>query len=486
MRAETREGADGPGPREGEEDAARAGRGWWWVAGAVVVAGGLLRALAARGELFVDEITSLAMAKGATASAVFTSIRSYGNHHLMTLWLLVAGPSAEPIVVRLPAVLAGMATLLLVAARWLPFRRLETLVWLVWLSVSWILVHYGSEARGYSLAVCLAVGAFAALDRYLATRRRSWAALFALATSLGLLSQLTFLFVLAPLAAWAATDALLRRDARRLDPALLAAFAAPAATLATLWVMNLREGYISGGPDWQPWSLVREFFRATLGLPKGPLELLGILAVGSVGWEVVLRARERRADAAFFGTLFLAPVVVVAWVRPSYLAPRYFIVVVPFFLLLLACSVARLARRYAWGRIAAAAAVLVVATGSLAFDARLVRYGRGAYRDAMRYLLRESPPGEVQVASDSDFRDLVLLSFYAPGLPGGDRFAYLPRLAWSGDAPLWLLHEEFDEDAPPIRDRVGPGGRRYVLAEEFPFAGLSGWSWHVYRRDDGR
>ncbi len=487
MQAEPVDSADGSrlhiAPKE--QPASGGAHVWWFIAGAVVAGGAILRAFAARGDLSLDEITSLAFAQVArTAGGVFTSIHSDNNHHLTTLWLLLVGPSAPPIAHRLLAVLAGTAMLALVALRPLPLQRLESLAWLVLMAVSWILVHYASEARGYSLAVFFAVAAFIAFGRYLATRRRSWAALFALATTLGLVSHLTFLFALAAFATWGLVDAYQGRQARRLDAMLLAAFAVPAAALAFLWAVDLRYMIIAGGPAWEPWTLVRELLRATLGLPHGPVELLGFLAVTGAAWEVGRMARGRRSEWAFFATLFLAPPLVVAWVRPLFIAPRYFIVTVPFLLLLVAISLARLARRGTWGRATAAAAIAVVVAGSAVHDARLLRYGRGSYRDAIEYIVRNSPPGGATVASDNDFRNTEVLGFYAPTVPGADLLAYVPRSAWGLYAPLWLLQHDFSEDPRPPPDLLGPQGRPYRLVREFPCAGLSGWNWELYRRGD--
>jgi hypothetical protein len=482
-------------PLRARPDGSRAGGGpaggenWrracWIAAAGVVAAGAALRILAARGDLWLDEIWSLGLAREAgSAWRVFTAIHHDNNHHLSTLWMLALGPSAQSLAYRALAVAAGAATLALVALRPMRLGSGEAFAWLSLLAFSWILVHYASEARGYAPAMLFAVAAFVSLDRFLETGRRSWAAAFSLSAVLGLLSHLTFLYAFLAFAAWAAAAWIRDRATRRPDAALLAAFAVPAAAFAALWAVSLRQLVVGGGPEYRTWAVLRELLRASLGLPRGPLELLGLVALAGAANEIRWMIRQRRPEAAFFlAVLLVAPGLVLAWSRPEYLAPRYFVVAVPFFLLLVGRSLARLWRRAPWGRVAASAAMAVFCAGSGFQVARLLRDGRGHYREAVELIVRSSPPGDATVGSDHEWRNPVVLDHYARQVAGAGMLAYVPSPEWPWYAPLWFLRHDLEEDPRPPGEMVGPRGRRYTLVRQFPSAPMSGWHWQLYRRD---
>jgi uncharacterized membrane protein len=146
------------------------------VAAALVLAAAIVRVLGARGDLWLDEIWSMELARVAgSAVGVFTQLHHDNNHHLNTLWLVLVGYDAGPVAVRLLAILAGTA-MVAVAALGGGRDRALALGWSFLLAFSCVLVHYGSEARGYGPALLFAVAAYVALDRLLATGRASSAA----------------------------------------------------------------------------------------------------------------------------------------------------------------------------------------------------------------------------------------------------------------------------------------------------------------------
>ena len=456
-------------------------------AGALVALGTGLRLLAARGDLWLDEIWSLELAHLAgSLGGVLTAVHHDNNHHLTTAWLLLLGPSAPPLALRGLAVAAGAGTLAAVALRAGRVGRREALAGVLLLSLSPFLVHYGSEARGYSLAVLMAVVAAGALERWLDDRRPAWAALLGFSATLGFLAHLTFLYVFVALAAWGAAAWIAEPAPRRPPWALVAALGLPALGFALLWAVDLRYLVVGGGPEYQAAQVLRELLRATLGIPGGAAEALGVLAVAAAAWEIVRLGRERRPEWVFHVTaLALAPALVLAWTRPDYLAPRYFAVAVPFFLLLLARALARAWARGGWRRGAAAAAILLFATGSAARVGLLLRDGRGRYREAVEYMVRTGPPGGAGVASDNDFRNPVVLEFHARGVPGAHALRYVPAGGWAGPPPYWLLLHDFQESSQPPEGLVGPGGAHYRLDRTYRSAPLSGWNWSLYRLQAG-
>src|SRR3954468_8393756 len=89
---------------------------WWWTVGAVALAGLALRVAAAQGGLWTDEAWSVVYAHEARDPlGVFLRINHDNNHHLYSLWLQATGMDAPPWLARLPAILAGTASILVAA-----------------------------------------------------------------------------------------------------------------------------------------------------------------------------------------------------------------------------------------------------------------------------------------------------------------------------------------------------------------------------------
>ena len=165
-----------------------------WAAVIFVIAVGC-RLAAARGELSFDEVWSWDLAAQSTTFVEILVLRLDNNHILNTLVMYALGPQAEPFTYRLPAVIAasaGLAFGYLLARRWgagLPV--------LILLGASYVLILYGSEARGYAYLTGCTLGAWWLLEEFLDEPRLWCRAGFAVACGLGFFSQLPFAFAYA-------------------------------------------------------------------------------------------------------------------------------------------------------------------------------------------------------------------------------------------------------------------------------------------------
>lgn len=470
-------------------------RRWSAAVVAVAAAGAVLRLGAARGDLWLDEVWSIAAAGGVQSfREILTALHHDNNHYLVTAYLFVLGDGWDSLAYRLPAIAAGVGTVVLVALH--PFRqdRLEALTSAVLLATSYILVHYSSEARGYAPTLFFALACYTAADRFLDTRRGRWGLIFGLSATLGLLSHLTFVFVLAGLGTWVGCEWF---RGRRLEASSLAYAAVPLAVFGFLWFADVRWMQIADGPRWPVTNVLRELVRATFGLPRGPAEFLAIPLLAVVGHGLFAMARDRDPRWVLAVVPFVAALAVTLFSsRLKMIAPRYFLVSVPFFLMAMGHSLAVGFRAGRSGRAIYAATVLVFCGGGLASSAGLVRHGRGGYREAVRFIAYKTPGDAATVGSDHDWRNGLMLDYYIARELGAasERIVYLPTDRWSNfetpekkadGAPLWYLVHDFREDPRPLQDLAGPDGQRYRLEEVFPYAGLSGWSWILYRRVDG-
>ena len=430
-----------PGERKGKDAA------WWTAAAAIVMAGFALRVLGARGDLWLDEVWSVELARVAgLAGAVFTQLHHDNNHHLNTLWLLALGYDAGELPLRLLAVAAGTA-MVAVAALGDARDRALSLAWAFLLSFSYVAIHYGSEARGYGLALLFAVTGYVSMDRFLLTRRLAWAVAFAASAVLGLLSHLTFLYAQLAFLAWSAAVAWRDRGKRGLHAGLLVALMPPALCFAALWAVDLRFLVVGRGPEYQLWSVLRELVRTTFGIPRGPLEWLALPVLLLPAAELSRLARARDLRWVYFLTVILVgPAAVLLVSRPEYLAPRYFLLAVPFLLWLTAGGALRLARTGRTGLSVATALAVLFLAGNGTYVARLLREGRGQYREALAFIVRSEPGPVATVGSDHDFRNATVIGRLLPGLPGAARFRYVQSGEWNDDSPRWVLVHHFAED----------------------------------------
>jgi hypothetical protein len=288
------------------------------------------------------------------------------------------------------------------------------------------LIVYSSEARGYAPAAFFLVVAYV-------TRRRF---VFGIAIILAMLSHLSAVAVyLGFLAVDLGAPASRRLAARRLASGGGTPPGQPARTPALhilpiafgIWyyIVKVRHLVPGGGPRWTP-DLV------TIALGAATLAVVAI--------EIVRRARARDHDALFFAVaLFVGPAIAAISYRCPCVLPRHFFVCVPFVLILFASFF----ERQRW---LIAVFVLLNVIPLVPF----LRYGRGQYDRALHDIAGT-------VGGDSEFRDRMLIDFYNPSLRYG------------APSPEWLLIE----NPRPI-----PG---YVLWREYPYGGVSGWTWYVYR-----
>lgn len=105
------------------------------------------------------------------------------------------------------------------------------------------------------------------------------------------------------------------------------------------------------------------------------------------------------------------------------------------------------------------AAVLLLITGQTHRVVSLLQLGRGSYRAALTHILENSPEGVVRIGSDHDFRNRMLVDFYAPSLAKSHTIHYIPQADWHHEPPDRLLTHsgEVSYQSPP--DITVPGIR---------------------------
>ncbi len=149
---------------------------------------------AAQNDLWFDEVWTLELLRERVHSFgdVFINIKHSNNHYLVSLWMWLVGQNASALTYRLPSVVASIGTVAL--AGFIGARRscVEGCIAVILTSSSYLLVHYGTEARGYSLAIFFSLLAWYALQQFEERRSRAWTVVFWSAAVLGFLAHLEF------------------------------------------------------------------------------------------------------------------------------------------------------------------------------------------------------------------------------------------------------------------------------------------------------
>ena len=453
----------------------------------VVLCGVLLRVPGAFTPLWLDEIWSLVRVHElGGVGAVFTDFRHSNNHHLLSLWFLVVGQDQPFFWYRLPSLLAGCASI------WLAWRAgcrgstTEGLFAALLTATCYPLVHYASEGRGYALAAFFALATFLAAARWADGDRAGARRLLALFAGLGLLSQALYLHALVGAGAWLVFE-LARRG--ELDPRGLARLAAglavPLLVAAGYYLLHLRGMTLGAGVPTAPGEATAEALAWAAGVaPASPVAgVAALLWVLCAVASLYALARSRPGEAAFHVTaILLSPVLVLAWTRPDVLPPRWFVVPIAIAQLPLAHGLAVLWERGGGARTAAG---LLAAFAVLLHGGQLLRFietGRGGYPEALARLAAETVGTPIEIGSDHDFRNRLLLDYYARALPEDRELEYVPRVRLPRGWPEWMIGHAYGAPATAVPAIEDPNGRTYALVGSWPASELSGLQWFLYRR----
>ncbi len=454
----------------------------------LLVLGGLgLRLWAARDEFWLDEIGSLLLYAQRAVSPIdiFIHMRESNNHHLMTLWMYLCGNRGGWMIYRIPSIVGSVATSVLAAwicSRW---GNAATAFVTCLTSLSFVLITYGSEARGYALAGLFALCAYLLLER--CVRRNDWqsAVGFGLVVLLGFLAHLTFIFFYAGALVWSLVRVVRTSPNFRSATVRVLRCHAPALVAVTaFWACCLRGYVVGGAPDY---STVGTALGALSVAAGGPIQgqtwamAVGLCAAGIGIAAIALLARARDDHWVLFGTsIFVAPAAFVA-LKPSALIERFFYVSIVMLMLLWSCLFA-----WAWkrGRASRAAAIVLLAISLLGNGyqtAQFLKVGRGHFGSVLRRLESEAVVRDaINVKSDDAFRAPLYAEFYVPRAAPWLRIRF-EDFAGPGQADWVLLStSQHESKVPPtLRD---PAGTTYGLDRVERFAGLSGLNWVLYRR----
>lgn len=481
-----------------------------WVAVAICTAVGLvLRLAAARGDLWLDELWSLDLVSRVTSpDQVFWDIPHDNNHPLNSLWMVLVGQGAPPLVYRLPAVIFGTATVAVAARIGARVNTAAGVAAAALTCCSYPLVDYGSEARGYAgliLAILVAIDLATCATSHLVTavgridpehsrahvaaaRRFAWpiaiVVLFGTCSHLIMTVEAAILAVVTaarlkgaglPLrAALDETVALFRPSLLLLLPLL--------AALGTGVVLH--HGITVGGVEPFSPALFDAGFgglvQVILGLPYALPHWLGPLVASAI---LVAAFRSGVLDVRWRTLAWVAlvvwPAVVLTLRVPNTGYARYFLaagIVLPVFLAEIA---GRLWAKAGVGRVAAAVGVTAICVGQIPYLHDLLVEHRGAPSSAVALMAGAGP---ARFVARSPWSTNSVVDVYAARL-GADLKPVAARDGCQAGATWLVIEADYGEAVPDRSDLDGPGcAATFEKAGTFPAALWSGRSWTVYRR----
>ncbi|MDQ2633657.1 MAG: hypothetical protein M3Y78_07945 [Pseudomonadota bacterium] len=455
----------------------------WIAIAAIALVGLVLRLSAAAGDLWLDEIWSLDLVAGLTSiDQVFWRINHDNNHMLNSAWLYVTGPDVSPLVHRAVSIVLGAATVIAAAAVTADRGRPTQLAASLLFAISYPMVHYGSEARGYSGLVLFTLLSVFCLERRL--DHRGGAVALAAAILFGFLSHLTMLGTVAMLVPWTAWLMLRRGDGPvRACLGTIWAFLPPFLAILPLVlciILGARAfGFEIGSTS--PFSLdalisgyggmIRHLFGVPSRTPEWALVLLVWCLVCVSAW----RCPSRRTSLYVIGIVGL-PVLMAQLRLPNLEFPRYFLASGALVLLWAAEMLGRGLDAAGWRRWLAALALTAIVFGSGVSLTLFHESGRGSYAKIVDRMTREGP---ASYGAGNDFRIAKVVSFFARR--HGRQAHRVETGDWCRKKPDWLIVEIRSEPAIPV-ERAPGCDLAYEHVESIRAWGLSGVGWALYRK----
>ena len=459
----------------------------------ILVTGLLLRIACARGELWLDEISSLQLAHSASSLwNLLLYTRSDNNHLLNSAWLYLVDDWAGDIWIfyRIPALLGSVLTVILLPAflKGRPFVERFTTCLLV--ALSYIFILYGSEARGYGLMFGLGVSALVVSERsYVTARLRSIALLFWVTCILGFLSQFTFLNFYLPLLVSNLWLVFKSRFSRASLTHLGILHGPVLCTIGFIYLMYVRTLPSGSGELRSYFEVIINLLSVGFGGPElSPSNLtatvcgaiVALLAVSILVIELISLVREKASQSAILLLGLVVPLVGILFVEPRVLYERYLLAPLFFAYLLFASFVSRIWHTSLGGKILGTFFIFAIVCGNARLTLKLLEVGRGEYQEAIAYIKANANISKINVSGDHEFRNLTVVDFYQSRVGGEQAVRYVPQV--DSSTSWYLVHSQDSNFLPSETVEFSPQ-TQFRLVQSYDSAALSGWRWFLYHAD---
>ena len=469
-----------------EQDSNSGNIGSWfmgiWIA--LLVAGLAMRLLSAAGQLWLDEIWSLHLARQMNSPLEIFSLKYDNNHILNTLFLYFVPERHSFIQIRSLSLIAGAFIIPLLAASALEKSRLEKLSAMTLGAFSFSLILYSSEARGYAPAALFALLCFYLIRKLRSSGSNRILVFFWVSVFLGFLSHLTFAYVFFAIVLWEAAWRL--GNARTMFKAirkLLKIFLIPLIFFTVFYLFFVKDITLGGGNNITPMGMVADFLAVAAGGGKsGALRVPAQTASVLILAAGLIRMRQKNSKIIFFfaGALFVFPALAAFLGSVTDFHFRYLFVCLPFAYLLAANLLTAVFKFNKTGKVVYVLAMGAFALANMNLAADLIKTGRGSYREAMQCIGENTAGKTMTIGGDHDFRNQVVLWYYSRWMPRGKNLLYIEHKDLDKSPPQWLLKIIYEQDPEPPKILKRISGPEYGLVKIFPYSGYSGWAWGLY------
>ncbi|MCB0332179.1 MAG: hypothetical protein KDD55_01700, partial [Bdellovibrionales bacterium] len=408
---------------------------------------------------------------------------SDNNHLLNSLQMFYLFPGPDWAYHILPTA----TSILSLSALWYLLKEKEPAVQITTVALfalSFPLIVHTTEARGYSFLLLALLSSLI----FFQSQKKGSAFGFWLSSVFGILSHYSFLTLTI---SYLVTDTVLSaKKAGKTLPLLLVFHLPVLCFCALLYLLHLQ--YLTPGTG--PLTSHFEVLANTLSVSFGGIELdsrtplLGALTLSysvAIAFLLLFGIRDTFKKGSSLGIFFLLSIVIVPaatimlW-QPRVLFPRYFLVSIACSYLLLGSYLPTLVRRGAPGKTFALLFGFILFSGFLFQDSRFLLYARGEY-DIARDILKDPSSGIARIDSDHPYR---FLTVFKHNCNSSCQKRFLSEEASSVSAQSnWFVlqdHHTFSEFPPTLAQDE----RLYQLYRTYRHAGLSGFTWGLYRNND--
>lgn len=459
----------------------------WLTLSGIVLTAFILRFMAALDAPWLDEVATyyLAMSIEEPMEAI-TRIRL--DHHILnTAFMRLVGDTPNWLLYRLLSLVTGFLLIPFMYRAGANVDSKGNLLAPLLACVSFPLITYSSEARGYAPAIFFSIASLIILRLGWIRRLLIYRLIFWLLTVSALLAHITSIYILAGMTAWSAYriwQTYMKYPAGLKDELtdFLITFAPPYAALFSIYFLIMRHCTSVGGDILPLHRVLTETLACFAGFPLHyPWAIAGALFTALLLTVSALHSLRTDTGLGIFyvTSILIAPALTLIAYDKDYLFVRYFILCFPFAILMVTDLLIHLLKDPANRRIA----VLIIATYCLGQTLHITRFlntGRGGYLQAVEEITSGTSQQPVIVSGDHDFRVGMMTVYYSRFLKESNNLRYIPAPSLPASGADWYITHQIDSQIPPPALLLGEW--LYTLTSTYPYYGLSGMTWNLYKR----
>lgn len=452
----------------------------------IVCLTGVVRWLASWDDFWLDEIWSWSFAIRATSYWQIATAFPHDNNQILNTWIIYSFPrNAHWTTYRLPAVIAGIGTVVLAGLCGFRRNKTEGMIALILTGTSFVFIQYSSEARGYAYLLFFTFLCLWLMQRITGRPTVRDQLLFSVSASLGFLSHFLFASAFAGFFVW--TVVCFSKCYPRWGARLLAIgrmYALPILIVGGV-ISSYRAQLMSGGGErHQVLSVIVETASLAIGGPNAGLlaVICSVIAITALIAGTVMMVRERDGRFLFVVTSIATLTLLIMISGSDTVYVRHLLVPMAATLVVFSHLLARCWLSGTVSRYVCCLCVLAIVAGNAMHTYRLLEYGRGGYGQALAFMRAESKQSDLSIGSDHDFRNGFVLSYHYLWLNNPKPLHYYNLGQWPPEGPEWIIRHVLEPEKEPVQKIQDGRQHSYQLVAIYPHSGLSGWTWMIYHR----